>query len=155
MPQRDHSLASGGLDADEIELGSVERLSRARVRKESIAAQSELRNMAFDRLTFPLLLAFGELDLTRRARRGCGSVNNVRCDHRVRRGRMRVVGDGAMIRVQIEARWTDDQRRLKLLNDRTQFVSQTRISAASQFRNALIGKREKRRRPFADTQPCE
>ena|SRR2546428_8661136 len=118
MPQRNNALASGGLDAHDIELCSVERLSCARVRKESIATQSELRNVAFDGLAFPLLLAFGELDLACRARRGRGSVYNVRGDHRVRGGRMRVVSDGAMIRVQIEARRANDERRLKLLNNR-------------------------------------
>ena len=139
----------------DVVLRSVERFRLPRVRKESIAAERELRHMALDRLALALTLAFAELDATRQALSRTLSVNDVRGDRCVRRGSMREVGDGAMIGVQIKARRTDNQRRLDLLDNGAELIAQLRVSSSRQGGDALIGKGEERRRVLANAQTGE
>src|SRR5438477_12460715 len=102
MPQRGHPLVRKGVDADDIKLRRVKRLYLARIRKESLTAQRELRYVAFDRLAFALLLAFGELDLAGEPRRRACSVDDIRCEGSIRCGGVRKVRDCPVIGVHIE-----------------------------------------------------
>src|SRR5438128_3477569 len=111
--------------------------------------------MALDRLALALALAFTELHATFEALGRALSMNNVRRDRRGRRSAVREVRDGAMIGMQIEARWTDDQRWLDLLDNRAELIAQPSVSASRQRGNALIRKCEECRRALVDAQTGE
>ncbi len=152
MSHRDETLAQRRLDAHDVVFGSEERLASAAVGQKSIAAERQLRLMAFDGVEFSFLLTPRKFESAQCTFGGCVSMDDVRCDGRIRRCAMCVVGNRTMVRVLIKSRRADDQSRREIVDCFPESLAQCDISSPRQRPDALIGEFQENCRALADAE---